>query len=229
MGKISHHRISEILPSSKSVFVHQGIPGNQPVSERTQDLFAKAIQILERLCEPVSITRMVDQSIFAEIFSGVGKNDADAPLKNIFPLAEGLSLFAATLGQPVWQEISMLFKMNEFALAVMLDSTASLAVENIVSTLERGEHLPENHATLGYSPGYCGWHVSAQKKLFDFLEPGQIGIKLNDSFMMTPIKSCSGVLISGPKKIHMFKASFGFCSSCILKGCRDRIRVLRDQ
>ena len=52
---------------------------------------------------------------------------------------------------------------------------------------------------LPYSPGYCGWHVSGQRKLFDFLRPEEIGMTLNASCLMQPLKSVSGVLVAGAR------------------------------
>ena len=77
--------------------------------------------------------------------------------------------------------------------------------------------------TLAYSPGYCGWHINGQRKLFQYLHPEKIGITLNDSFLMIPLKSVSGVLITGKKGIHKFENNFSFCSLCETKSCLERM------
>ena len=79
---------------------------------------------------------------------------------------------------------------------------------------------------LRYSPGYCGWHISGQRRLFDYLDPGQIGITLRESFLMDPLKSVSGVLIAGPREIHRFTDDYDFCDQCDTRGCRQRLRAL---
>ena len=80
---------------------------------------------------------------------------------------------------------------------------------------------------LSYSPGYCGWNIDAQKKLFSFLKPQQIGISLNESCLMTPLKSVTGVLVYGNKSIHQFDNSFSFCFNCKVQSCIERIeRIL---
>lgn len=49
--------------------------------------------------------------------------------------------------------------------------------------------------TNRFSPGYCGWHVSEQKKLFPLFPSAEpCGIRLTDSSLMLPIKSVSGVI-----------------------------------
>ena len=45
------------------------------------------------------------------------------------------------------------------------------------------------------SPGFRAWPLCAQKGLFDLLNPAEtIGVRLNDAFLMTPIKSTSGLM-----------------------------------
>lgn len=44
-----------------------------------------------------------------------------------------------------------------------------------------------------YSPGYCGWSIEGQKKLFSFFPENPCGIQLSDSFLMFPVKSVSGL------------------------------------
>ena len=83
--------------------------------------------------------------------------------------------------------------------------------------------MGEGERTLGYSPGYCGWHIGAQKKLFDRLGPEEIGIRLGESFLMEPIKSVSGVLVAGPAAIHRFRPAFPFCRGCTTHPCRRRM------
>ncbi|MCK4655215.1 MAG: hypothetical protein KAU01_12305, partial [Candidatus Cloacimonetes bacterium] len=156
---------------------------------------------------------------------GEGTNSAETPVKRIFPKADGLALFALTMGKKVSEKIETLFKENDFALGSMLDNIASLAADKAVKKLETifSDHFPNTYA-LSYSPGYCGWHISGQKKLFEYLHPEKIGITLNDSFLMIPLKSVSGVLISGKREIHKFENNFSFCSLCKTKSCIERIK-----
>ena len=62
-----------------------------------------------------------------------------------------------------------------------------------------------------------------EKKLFARLDPEQIGVTLNDSCLMTPIKSVSGVLVCGPGEIHRFRPDFDFCEDCKTQACGARM------
>jgi cobalamin-dependent methionine synthase I len=177
----------------------------------------------------------VTVSEFEAIFEGEGQNDPESPLATIYPQAEGLALFAITMGESVSKDIEDMFKGKNFALGAMLDAVASLAADlaaahteeqyekDLVSRTSPGSNV----RVLGYSPGYCGWHISAQKQLFTTLEPERIGIKLNASYLMTPLKSVSGVLVAGPPEIHVFKPSFDFCKMCKTFSCHERLRNLK--
>jgi hypothetical protein len=69
--------------------------------------------------------------------------------------------------------------------------------------------------TNRFSPGYCGWDVAEQHKLFSLMPYNYCGIHLNSSALMDPIKSISGFIGIGEnvKKIPYT------CSLCDMKNC----------
>ena len=223
-----------VAPHRDVVLRTQGVPDGHQVSELVQGLVEKAVFLYESLTEPKGIVAEVSLSDFQEIFDGEGRNDLPAPLPGIVKEAEGLALFAATVGDPVSARIQELFKENDPATACMLDGIASERAETAAtlladafldSLLEKGKVDSESRA-LPYSPGYCGWHITGQRRLFAFLEAEQIGISLNSSCLMSPIKSVSGVLVVGHPEIHDFENEFDFCFDCATWECRSRIASL---
>jgi cobalamin-dependent methionine synthase I len=116
----------------------------------------------------------------------------------------------------------------------MLDSVASVAADTASEFLEkyyekyldRENLLKPLSAVLSYSPGYCGWDITGQKKLFEYLKPSQIGITINESCLMTPIKSVSGVLVAGDREIHFFQIGFSYCDLCKTQSCQERMSRL---
>jgi len=216
----------DIMPPPEAVLRSQGIPATAAVPDRVAALIPRALEILTSLSQPRAVMEVVSPEIFQRIYPGQGRNDRETPLELIFPRATDLGLFACTLGEPLSAEIQRLFDDGDLALAVMLDGAASEGAERLVGLLEQvfatmnGSDAP---AVLAYSPGYCGWHVSGQRRLFAALAPEEIGITLNPSYLMAPIKSVSGVLVAGPPGIHDFDADFPCCSSCATRECRARI------
>ena len=135
-----------------------------------------------------------------------------------------------TLGPRISERIEVLFDSDEFPLGAMLDAVASLAADGAVEACEvrfsESRDGGEDGAVLGYSPGYCGWHVSGQRALFRRLRPGTIGIDLNETYLMTPLKSVTGVLLSGPRGIHRVRTGHDYCRFCRTHSCEQRMRRL---
>jgi hypothetical protein len=77
--------------------------------------------------------------------------------------------------------------------------------------------------TNRYSPGYCGWNVSEQHKLFSLLEDNYCGISLNESALMQPIKSVSGIIGIG-EKVRFNKYTCNLCDqqNCLYRNSKYR-------
>ncbi len=231
MNETTTFSAESVLPDKHTVFANQGIPTQTRAREETESLYSSALSLLPRLVSPQGIIAPISKTDFAEVYQGEGRNEPSTPVGDIFEQAHWLALFAVTIGPEISSEIARLFGSNDFALGCMLDSAASAAADRL-SDLAEGRYL-ETHSTkeptpsdmtvMKYSPGYCGWHISGQKKLFEFLDPGQIGVSLGESFLMQPLKSVSGVIIAGPREIHDFQDSYTFCSECRGHDCRQRL------
>ncbi len=234
MKKMLRLSIAETTPTVEAVLRAQGIPDAGKADARIVDLAEKAISTYRRLGEPLGIFADISIRDFGYVFEGEGHNDEGAPLGPIYVSSENLALFAVTIGERLCAEISGLLEAREFPLGSMLDSTCSEGVEMAAQAVEEQyrERLSgknddnSRHGIMRFSPGYCGWHICAQKSLFEYLKPGDIGIKLNSSYLMSPLKSISGVIVSGKKEIFQFDDTFDFCSECKDHSCQDRIRAL---
>ena len=98
----------------------------------------------------------------------------------------------------------------------MADSLGSIIAEKAADCMELA--LQKEIGSRGwkhtnrFSPGYCGWHVSEQQKLFPlFPTPHPCGISLTDSSLMLPIKSVSGVIGLG-ENVRKLEYTCGLCS-----------------
>jgi Vitamin B12 dependent methionine synthase, activation domain len=215
---------ARIQPDPSAVWEQQGVPAGidpGPIA----DIAREACQLLASLSAPKGILADIDSSTFAEIYPGRGQNSPRSPLADIHPRAEKLALFAVTVGPSVSRRIDQLFGEHDYPLAAALDAAASLAADGAAAWVEKqfSSHCDPGQGVLRYSPGYCGWHVSAQIKLFATLKPEEIGITLGESCLMDPLKSVSGVVVAGPPAMHDFAPNFDFCAVCADRQCRDRI------
>jgi len=225
---------SDAAPDREAVFENQGIPPGSTVNAHIDELFSQAAELFAGTSAPVGILGEISKDEFAMVYRGEGQNEAGTPVGDIFGRADHLALFVVTLGARTGEEIQRRFQSNDFALACMLDATASVAADKTADLAEgqfrealriRGWDDTAG-GVLRYSPGYCGWHVSGQRRLFEFLQPKRIGVTLRDSFLMEPLKSVSGVIVAGPREIHNFPITYGFCSQCETRTCRQRLRGL---
>jgi hypothetical protein len=218
-------------PLPVDVLRGEGIPENAPVSERVRELVSGAIDRYAALTDPRGIYEPISREDFERVYREADKNAARTPVEPVSRRAERMALFAITLGNALSEEITRLFSANEPAQGYMLDAIASeradlaarMLAEAFRNELVGSGEVEDSVTVLPYSPGYCGWHITGQRPLFEYLEPGRIGIRLNESCLMHPLKSVSGVLIAGPGEIHAFDNDFDFCADCATKECRIRI------
>ena len=226
---------SESAPARTEVLGLQGLPTEREARPRVAALLDAAFEEYVAVAEPRAIVGEIAHQAFGRVYRGEGRNAPVTPLESIYPRSEGLALFVATVGEPVTARIRDLFARNEPALGAMLDSVASAAADHMAELLGprylrvAGTGPVDRLRVLAYSPGYCGWHVTGQRELFESLKPEEIGVTLNASCLMQPLKSVSGVLVVGPARIHRFGPDYPFCAECVEKPCRARIAaVLRD-
>jgi len=222
----------EALPDTRAVLRSQGVPAGTRLPDRVHRLTDDAMRLYKDLARPRGILCDITPDEFAEVYSGEGGNEPRTPVATIFPQADRLALFAITVGEELSRRIRDLFDINELALAAMLDATASEGAERTVQLLGR-RFLAQQHGTepltvLSYSPGYCGWHISGQLRLFSHLRPEEIGVTLSSSCLMLPLKSVSGVMVAGRASIHTFDDDFPFCQDCTTRGCRGRMALAKE-
>lgn len=224
-----------IEPDPGLVMAHLGVPPGAP-SARNKPILRAALELFAAHATPEGLMTGISPEEFVQVFRGEDLNEPVTPLGQIFPRADGLALFAVTVGEGISQEIMRRFASRDFALGSMLDAVASEATERAGELLERRfrEMLASRRiggvalGVLRYSPGYCGWHISGQRKLFDLLRPQEIGITLRESYLMQPLKSMSGVIVAGAREIHTFDDNYPFCRECRSRSCRSRIRRLTE-
>lgn len=234
--KVVRIPVEDTIPTPASVLAGLGIPRSKQPGERTQSMVENAMKLYQAKADPVGIILEIGKDEFMALFEGEGLNDRSSPVYPICRNSDNLALFAVTIGREICEEISRLFDQREFAPGSILDSIASEGTENTAQMIEntyRRYLLEQNrfnsgHGLLRFSPGYCGWHVSGQKKLFNFLRPGEIAITLNESYLMQPLKSITGVIISGGKNIFDFEDTFPFCKECATHTCRERIQSVME-
>ena len=137
--------------------------------------------------------------------------------------SEAFALFVATAGRE-FEDLQMRLKDDDDMVRTFIaDAFGSVTAERTADIME--EDLQSEISARGwmhtnrFSPGYCGWHVSEQQRLFPLLGVERpCGVSLTDSSLMVPIKSVSGVIGLGPK-VRKLEYSCGLCD---FKDCYKR-------
>lgn len=224
----------EVTPSLAEVLGAQGMPSSVDPGKRVVDLTRQAVSTYEQLCDATGLLQETTVETFAGVYYGEGHNEEPTPLGEVFAKADYLALFAVTLGQRLSDHINDLFTQNEYAMGVALDAAASEGAElaaravqsRLCHFLTDERRRPPNAAVLVFSPGYCGWHLTAQRKLFEHLHPEEIGVRLNESCLMIPLKSISGVLVCAQSQLFDFDPGYPPCLECTTRSCRDRVKTV---
>jgi len=112
--------------------------------------------------------------------------------------AEEAALFISTAGPVIGEKSRNSMKSGDMLKGYVYDVIGSEVVEAAADMMQ--EELKAEAAARGkkitnrFSPGYCGWDVAEQHKLFSFLKDNFCGITLTESALMNPIKSVSGLI-----------------------------------
>lgn len=219
-----HFAPGDVLPDREAVAGLLGIPPGRG-GERFERLLGEALATLESLASPVGCWTDVEAGAFGQIYAGDGRNGSPAPLETVLAGARRLALFVVTLGLAVSRRIEDLFGAGDPASGAVLDAAASAAAERAADQLETAWAASWSSADPGletrrYSPGYCGWDLTGQRALLAAVGALRVGVSLNASCLMTPLKSVSGVMVAGPAETHRYRRAFPCCAGCPGAGCR---------
>ena len=141
-------------------------------------------------------------------------------LAKLLKHSKQFAIFVATAGEEFEQYQKKLQAEGDIVKVYIADTLGSLIAERTGDIMEKAleqEIFPLKH-TNRVSPGYCGWNITEQKNLFEYIGHNNCDIQLSDSCLMHPIKSISGVIGIGEEVTERIYA----CTFCELKTCYKR-------
>jgi hypothetical protein len=146
--------------------------------------------------------------------------DTGPTITRLLDRSTSFVIFAATAGNEL-EQIMQVYKTTEDMLVnYLLNLMGTVIVEKTGDYFETKleASFPEMLHTHRFSPGYCNWHLTEQRKIFELLGEHPCGITLSDVCLMTPIKSISGIVGIG-KEVQAQKYA---CQYCELETCYKR-------
>jgi hypothetical protein len=145
--------------------------------------------------------------------------DVKKIIYNQFRKSESIAFFLCTAGEEIGAYAEKLMRQGDLLEGYIMDIVGSEIVEasmdKIQDELEQQLSQQGLKITNRYSPGYCGWSVSEQQKLFSFFPGNCCDITLTSYSLMQPIKSVSGIIGIG----HEVSRKGYTCSLCSMANC----------
>lgn len=195
-----------------------------------REIFAELIkQILkesEKICNIKAEYNICSDIKFNNSDKSIDINNINFQIKKIvfgqIKKSDSVAVFLCTAGEEIgirsrkaMQEGDMLSGyIYDVAGSVIADAAADL----MQNELEKSVISSGKKITNRYSPGYCGWYVAEQHKLFQLVPDNFCGIRLTHSALMDPVKSISGIIGIGEN----VKMNSYTCGLCEMKDCTYR-------
>ena len=137
--------------------------------------------------------------------------------------ADRIAVFVVSVGLPITTAARAAAATGDMLASWTLDVLGSCAAE--AATRALAQHVRERFRATGsvsqrFSPGYCGMPLSAQSSLFRLVAADVIGVSLEPSMLMQPIKSVSGLLGIGAE--GAFAPGASVCDLCGDSDCAMR-------
>ncbi len=197
-----------------------------PASLRRVDLLTEELQ---RMLKPQLVYRILE---LLEVNSSLicladGTRFKSRKLAKALAKAEAVCCFVATVGPAVEMKVQQLMQRKRYANAYVLDAMGSMSAENIVEQfyrrMARRQAEKNSAVTLRFSPGYCDWPIQQQRPLFKlFADADNLHVALNDSCLMSPRKSVSGLFGLLPPEVEATDPAYNPCNTCAKRGCIAR-------
>jgi len=137
--------------------------------------------------------------------------------------AEKVALFICTAGATISDRSRCRTPDGDLLRAYIYDVTGTMVVEKaadkMLQELRRTMEAGGCGITNRFSPGYCGWDLAGQLKLFSFFRDNYCGVILTESALMKPVKSVSGLTGIG-KNVNYNPWECHLCNdkNCIYRG-----------
>jgi hypothetical protein len=143
--------------------------------------------------------------------------------------ADSVAVFLCTAGEEIGVRSRNAMKDRDFLKGYIFDIVGTEIVEAAADLmqgdLEKNMRDSGKKITNRYSPGYCGWDVTEQHKLFQLIPENYCGIKLTPSALMDPVKSISGIIGIGENvKNNPYTCRLCNQNDCVYRSIRERMK-----
>ncbi len=189
-------------------------------------LESKKSLCLENLAPKAIYDRFEIQKVEGDLVRFKSGNTFNGPnIAKILTGSKTAILYIYTLGSGVDRIITEESRSGDTLATIVMDSITTDLLEILGDFVggkikKQGIEEQDWRSTCSYSPGQYKWTIEEQTKIFEMLDGKRIGVELNQSFLMVPFKSISGVYGFGPEdRINKTRVA---CDLCPRENCIGR-------
>lgn len=180
------------------------------------------MEVLMDECEKMVLEKAAPKFLYIELDLPCDTIMGGRDIANHLDGCEKAILMCATLGAEI-DKLIRISQISDMAKAVVLDSFASVAVEQVCNKVDEiiAEKYDGYYMTFRFSPGYGDYPISLQHDFLRMLDaPRKIGLTTNENFLLMPTKSVTAVMGLSKNPIERKKRG---CAICNMRGkCRFR-------
>lgn len=221
-GKTFQFNFSDLNLTVEQIERTMGYPEGES-HETIYDIIVRVMKEAQAICDLKAEYRIFENITFdpadKRVIIGEIAFDIGKIIFGQIRKADAMALFTCTAGSGIGEKSRRSMKESDLLEGYIYDVIGSEAVEAAAdlmqNDLEEQISGEGRNITNRFSPGYCGWDVSEQHRLFSLLPGNFCGIRLTESALMDPVKSVSGIIGIGPDVKRMPYT----CSLCDMKNC----------
>lgn len=187
------------------------------------DLIEEVLKESEQVCRVKAEYIIYPAVKFSSTDKSIEVNNVNFNIKKIvfgqIKKSDSIALFLCTAGEEIGIKSRKAMLERDMLKGYIYDVVGSLIVEAAAdlmqNALEKSVRSEGKKITNRYNPGYCGWDVAEQHKLFQLLPDNYCRISLTESALMNPVKSLSGIIGIGEN----VRSNPYTCQICDMKDC----------
>ena len=192
--------------------------GQNTPDSKVQDLLDECEEVLRSIAKPRFVYKVFDINIIKEGVEVLNTNLIlpGESIKEHLDGCEKVVLMGVTISMDV-DRLLRKTQVNDMASAVIVDSLASVAVEQVCNKIEEfiKKELAEYNQTWRFGIGYGDLPLDIQGDFLDVINaPKIIGLSASKSNMLIPTKSVTAIIGLSKKEIIKIKRG---CQTCNMK------------
>lgn len=215
----------DICPSLDAVTRYLG-GANYRLPQKRQPRVVAGIEAVVHLVTPMAAYRVVSTNQIRKEFHTVRKSAEG--LESRFDLGKGtapyVAIYLATLGIAIDTAFRSMADQNKFYQALLIDAVGTAMLDIMGARMEA--LVDAESRRMGFfpgcrvGPGLNGVALENQALLFNLLDDGALGVRLNEAFVMEPTKTISAFIHFDVEEKRRDKGNK--CSQCKMKNCQFR-------